>query len=641
MVQGMGIHPAPLKNDSHLPSSCKRSLFILSYICMHSPEKQTLYNKRSGIDIQDDLETVLAAPEVHLSDAEHQHLQEFALGLLNGSVEGIECTASGTLEAVFHRSIAGSQESFYTGYFVSPEGRQDSQLLGESNLPETLTDLPYMRDAIGDKTRKEMAARSRDWYKQQIADALLRDPAHDRAFHDENEMTVSYDPDVLLDKFDDLQKYRSFYREVKRKLKETDRYTGHMGEAEEIIVDRYFRRVNGLVAELYPSVFALAEQLQRSKENDTTAVWRAKLAECAPVVAHLYDSHISDELQYVTERTAFNRFAERLDTFRNGAEYQEGGFSPVSQEIVDYAAKDHIAPENLQPELPVSTIEQLDKAECDATQLAQLCEAVLREWNLLSQESATWEEVDARSNPALDGLYQVIVTPKQKSLAVDSVKKVVYVPQSFRRTFTQASPAGALLVCAHELAHVQQAEFDETLGRQIPLARIKGRQSITLREAGGKYQERQILERYLGRSYSPNAHYLKALQAKLAGGNVVEVARAFYNSHAAQNNPAHDPKKAQSARELAADRVLRLYRFGGHNSQPLNYIEQELIVDRLSEMNERERAAFLLAAGSFNVSDAAMLRKIGMLEIPSSATVDPADDVMQLFMRDFYDAWIS
>ncbi|HEU5121880.1 MAG TPA: hypothetical protein VFT59_03460 [Candidatus Saccharimonadales bacterium] len=602
---------------------------------MHSPDYPTLYNKRSGIDIQEDLEAILDEPEIHLSDTERERLEQFAQGLMIGATEGVECDASGSLEDVFSRSITGSQETFYPGYFYSAEGAKDAHALGESDSRKSLVNIELMNHTLGEKQRKEIAARSRDWYKQQIAEALLEAPSHDRDFPEEVELTVSYNPDKLLNKFDDLQRYREFYRDVKHKLKENERYSGRMGEAKDSIVDRYLRRVNGLVADLYPSIFALAEQLQLGEETDQVAEWKERLAECAPVVAHLYDSR-EDSLNDTKDHETFDRFARRLDHFRNGAELQSSGFTAVSQEIAGYAEKASQSSERslqLQPILPDSLIDTLDKTECNAKQLARLTSDVLREWGLLSQETATWEEVDNRTGTAADDLYQVIITPKQKSLAVDTMKKIVLVPASFKRTFTQASPAGALLVCAHELAHVQQGVFDEALAKRMPLAKIKGRQAAILREAGGKYQERQILERYLGRSYSPNAHYLRAFQEKLAGGNIVQVARAFYESYSAQNNIARDSKKDQAARELAADRVLRLYRFGGHNSQPLNYIEQELIVERLSSMSEEERGAFLLAAGSFNIHDAAMLRKIGMLELPKRAVVDPAEDVMNVFLR--------
>jgi hypothetical protein len=175
-----------------------------------------------------------------------------------------------------------------------------------------------------------------------------------------------------------------------------------------------------------------------------------------------------------------------------------------------------------------------------------------------------------------------------------------------------------------------QAIIDRQIGDTIPLARIKGRHALALREGAGANQERVIQSEYFGREGSASTHYLRALQAKLDGEDVVGVARAFLDSYR-EDFPNVPIDKAAS---VSADRALRLYRNGGYNSQPLDYIEQGLIAAELDKLDPEVARRFILGAGSFNVKDLATLAKIGLFKLPD-VEFSPAHDVMRVFQREF------
>jgi hypothetical protein len=199
------------------------------------------------------------------------------------------------------------------------------------------------------------------------------------------------------------------------------------------------------------------------------------------------------------------------------------------------------------------------------------------------------------------------------------------------RPLVGANPTGALPLVAHELGHVLQGFADYELGEQIPLAKIKGRRYRILREAGGVYQERVINRDYLGNDRQANLHYLQAYIAKREGKNRLEVARVFYESTTAGRTLTS--QEIEAARTFAVSRTARLYRYGGHNSQVLDYVEQSIVCDILMQRLMPEQVdAFLLGSTSFSLEDSALLHCYGLLVLPMKAPFSPAHDVMRIFL---------
>jgi hypothetical protein len=274
----------------------------------------------------------------------------------------------------------------------------------------------------------------------------------------------------------------------------------------------------------------------------------------------------------------------------------------------------------------------MDDTYWNAEQIKEFVETILEELNLLSSEQATWDEVEERDGPAADGKWQYVINPKKSEFDSNGAKHVLSGPADFERTLTQLTKAGALPVAAHEIEHILQEEYNQQVSYQIPLALARGRRTITIQEAGAIDQERKVQQSF-GRERPVNAHYLKAREVKLAGGNKMEVIRAYYNSHIAGKDL--DEKRLAASRKIAVGAALRLYRDAGYNSQPLDYLEQELITRSLKQLPEGQAEAIMTAATAFSLRDTAQLHKFGLLELPQSLPLQPAEVVIRVFKEKY------
>ncbi len=86
----------------------------------------------------------------------------------------------------------------------------------------------------------------------------------------------------------------------------------------------------------------------------------------------------------------------------------------------------------------------------------------------------------------------------------------------------------------------------------------------------------------------------------------------------------------------AGKNILRLSRSGGHSSQPLDYIEQELILRGLEGLPEGQVMAIAMAGGSFSLGDSAALHRVGLLDLPKSVPQRPAQDVLRIYRDQFH-----
>lgn len=586
-----------------------------------------LFSARNGAHVQACIETILNSSEVERTEAEKTELTQFAEGLFEGSYQDLEAGVSQNLEAIHTTETKTHRQSYYLDYFLTEKGKADLALLGlpqdasEEVIVQTLTDVSYISGRLETKTRKQISHRSVSWHKHTLAEHLLDDPTEEAGFEAYRKVEVNYNPDKLLGKIDELRRYRRFYGRLKRQLRGGDQTDGSV-DAKQALLAVYTGRVNHLLTEMYPVALSLAQQLQRSTPSDQIDLWINRLSSVAPFIAEVYDAVDATE----REQT----LARRFDFIRNGVA-DSGGLTPLSDEIRTFLGKEQ-STQTLEGLIPPDVLAEMDATTWDAEQLKGFLEAVLEDWGKLSAEQVSWDVVDKREGFAPDGLYQVIISPKKNNLEVLSAKRVMVVPDKFKRTLTSAYPAGALPVSAHELAHVLQSFADRELGKAIPLAKIKGRRFATLREAGGLYQEQVMQAVYFGRTRPTNPHYARALEAKLSGANNMQVVRAFYDSYV-DTLDSPDEEALQVARQLAVDRAMRLYREAGYNTQPLDYIEQGLIANELLDLPHDQINSLIIGGSSFNLHDSALLHRVGLLEIPTTLEHDPVHDVMKVFFE--------
>ena len=601
------------------------------------------YTERNGVNALDDVESLLRDPEIYLDEAEKAEAYAFAASLCKGYVSDelrvvplSEEEPVRDLKAIKSTSTTDSRQTFYVDYFQTEAARDDARTLslnleGDEPIRDQLFTLSVDQDTTDAKTRKQIAARSLRWYKQELADRLLQDPSQDAMQPDCERVTVEFNPEKFFKKFNELQAYRVFYRQVGRELRteaetlEAAQASTALAEAKSALLNMHFARVNALVADMYPHMHDLALQISNVAPSDTFDSWRMQLIEAAPIAAAALERDEAERAQYVSDHL------RRLDLLRNGAAAWDDShdYIPISHEVA--ALADELAGQQTAEEptaqFDPEMIEYMRSTRWDADQMKVFCEKVLSSWGFLSEHQADWDVVGKRSGFAEDNKWQVVVSPKVSSLSVNGDKKTVTVPEDYDRTLIQVSKAGALPGVAHELSHVWQNEFSTRLAAQIPLAGIKGKRFVTGYEMGGIEQEREI-HTMVGQIRPTNLTYLRALQAKLSGANQTEAARAFAE--------AKGGEMTADLAEVAGKDVLRIYRAGGHDSQALDYIEQELLLRSMSSLSHSEIRAIAIAGGSLSLRDAATLHKYGLVELPREIHVQPAQDVMEIFMRDYY-----
>lgn len=598
------------------------------------------YTERNGVNASDDVESLLRDPEVYLDETEKAAAFAFAQGLYTGSINDelrvqplAEDAPVRDLQAIDSTSTTGSRQSFYVDYFKTEAARDDIETLGldtggDESIRDQLYKLSIDPSVTTPSARKQIAARSLSWYKRELADRLLLDKDLDATQPDSERVSVEFNPEKFFKKFNELQAYRVFYRQVSKTLRvevealEADGASTGLHEAKVALLNLHFARVNALVADMYPHMHNLALQINSLPPSEKFDGWRRQLIETAPIAAAAMERDEAERAAYVSDHL------RRLDLLRNGAAAWDDthDYLPISHEVAllaDELAEEQQSAADAPAQLDPEMIEYMRSTRWNAHQMKQFCEKVLRSWELLSEHQADWEAVGDRSGFAEDGKWQVITSPKVSSMSVNGKKKTVTIPEDYDRTLIQISKAGALPGAAHELSHVWQHEYSFQLAEHIPLARIKGKRYVTGYEMGGIEQEREV-HAMVGQVRPTNITYLRALQAKLQGANQTEAARAFAEA------------KGGEVTELAGSGVLRLYRGGGHDTQALDYIEQELLLRSLSSLSLGEVRAVAIAGGSFSLRDAATLHRFGLLELPREIHVQPAQDVIEIFLRDYY-----
>lgn len=594
------------------------------------------YTERNGVGASEDVDSLFRDPEVYLDEQEKAAVYAFADGLFKGQLAydfrvqpHSEDETVRNLHEIDNTSSGASHQSFYTDYFKTEAAQTDVAALGldlESSVSirEQLYWLAVDPRSTTQKERKEIAARSLNWYKQELANRLLQPKENDAAQPDCEVVDVEFDPTKFFRKFNELQAYRAFYRQVTRSLKDVE--PSAQTDAQLTVLNIYYAKVNALVAELYPHMHDISQQIAYMPMSEKFNSWRHELLGAAPIVADVQNRVIAER------ETQISNHLRRLDLLRNGAAQWEGdaNYSPISHEVAQLATE--LSESDTEqvggtPQLGPVTIEYMHNTRWDAAQMKQFCEAVLDRWELLSEHQADWNEVSERSGYAADDKWQVIISPKVSSLSVNGKKKTVTVPEDFDRTLIQVSKAGALPGAAHELSHIWQHEYSFELAATIPLAKIKGKRYITSFEMGGIQQEREI-HTMVGQIRPTNVTYLRALQAKLNGANQTEAARVYAEATGDEITP--------DTAKIAGANTLRLYRSGGYSSQALDYIEQELLLRSMSDLTPGQIRAIAIAGGSFSIRDTAALHRFGLVELPTSIRVQPAEDVMEVFLRDFY-----
>lgn len=570
-----------------------------------------LFWPRAHEDTRTLAEVLRTAPEYPLSDSEKERVIAFENQLFQGNIEGFEATRSlADYTPLVDASFSVSSEYLETQEgaematsILQQEGRSD---VASSNLSEELSvmsfaDLQSHKEAI-----KKMQGRS-----QQHTEALYIEMAKgvipEREFHSLN---FALKPQETIDNFVLLVEYKKYLREVRKELEidmQADTAT-HEAAGKYMITDIYRDKVNAMLAELYPSLLVIQEQ---ANAKDDEAI-QEQISDI-PSLARMVEATV-DEGNKV-------KFMRLLDYVRNGATYDsEGKLTPLDESLFDMLNEVNERPQQLsQPVFSEEEINQLRQREMDASEMQDLMETYLQQIGLSAYG------------------WQVEIREDRRAFSVSGVEKKVKIPASFKRGVIKGgSGSGVAALVEHEIGgkypgHVMQSVNAEENQAGLRLGRepsFRGKKYVANREAGGVLAEMGALEALFGEKRLMKGGYAAAMKVLIEDGSRVDAIRAFAES------VASDPSNTTDASyKLAANRVSRLFRYGGRNSQPLDYVEAAGFVQVAKDL-DKTTLNTMLAEAVFAPKDMMRLHAFDML--PSSSEhlfqpdIDPTETVVSL-----------
>lgn len=575
---------------------------------------QHLYPERAGGDIPSLIEVFKKPPEFVLSEAERAKVLGVEKTLTqshNLNLDLVKVNDDPKIEGIENIYDARiNSNTFYLDYFLTEEGKKRAVVLGVSKeaadqattidqVRENLLVLDYSKlDGIvlGDCERE-----SSEFIQKRMVDAFEKNGFSSvDAIPNPTRLLVATNPDKLADKVEGLKRLKTYLKAYDATLTGDDKVT----KGTRVMVAIHRRRVNEMIANLYPEAFAFQKQAQASNTDKNKAL------------STRIEKAMSG-IRAISGRRSLKNFS-RIDMFLNGAgELQKGNYNQVSGEILTLADEVTKRQEPKPTNYRYKGFEEKWKdAEFSAEEFRAMGEKVLDAWGILSSMPHT-EYDPERQGRAPDGKWQAVLNPKSTSLSVESKQNAMKFQPNKPRKMASVSPAGAVPGLIHETHHVWQHGEKERLGLTIT-ERVGMDRSALIAEGGGIYVEGKAQRELFGQVSSPNTDYLRAAQARIKGGGYADCVKAFYESQMAKN-PNSDKRKVA---ELAADRTLRLFRSGGQTAEAskyfthsgggtLEYLEQELLAKELRG-TPLEPIFYLTGV---NLEMLAELHKIGLFDI--------------------------
>ncbi|MNP92434.1 hypothetical protein D3C85_49420 [compost metagenome] len=543
-----------------------------------------LYLERSGEGARDLVETLLESPELPLNDEQMAEAYSF-----EASLAGHQLDEGVTIESM----ISSQKEESVTAplFFAAPflDGSIDMSQFDSPEFSKAEDVYKWVATVVRDKSVDPgrlalIAKQSNVLYKKRAEEALIAG----EVLTDEqlDVMSLVLRPeDIVLHGIQansarqSLLEMRSVYKEGGERL----------DGAKRAIADVYLARVNEVIAKDIPVINYFMDQSRMIGDEAGKRV-----AESA-IPTNLRRSLVDPK--------AREQLLKRLDYVRNGMGTAESGDdSAVSADLF----QDEVLPENKSREaiFNAEEIAVLKSTQMTPGEIRQAYANIIHKTGLLSSEDpSTW--TPTRKTRAKDGLFQVVENIDKATLSVDGDAGVYKVGTESRSIYDVLVVGGF-----HELTHIDQAQADQVLGDTLRIAKIKGKRVSMLREVGANINQRKAELMFFGKSKPVALTYAKALQTLEKGGDLFAATRSFYDE-ARRIAPSDSPR---SIARVAADRVTRLVRQGGHSSQSMVYAEEAILNKELegASLSAKERA---VAITGLDLVDQVRLHKYGLLPI--------------------------
>jgi hypothetical protein len=553
------------------------------------------HNREAVIQFENDLyDLQLAAVDFPTAEAYRQKRE----------AEGI---AIEPLETIWRKKV----NSFSLGidYFLTPEGREAWRAATGDELsvatPETCAQVVSSQDIhmFSSTVLDKLEADSIGYIEKDLTKKFIENDFQGDTLPSPNIISVYKNPEVLVEKASGYRALKEYIINVKADVLASASPQDPEIDGKLLIIDLYLKRINSLLADEYIDAYKVLKQYQLSDATIHTDIV-ADLENILPAFKNTDDSLRNAQV------------LQRLDRYKNGVSQDaDGHYTWKSPEADTLAAQathanstevERSLYNDIDPELLATT-------EIDGETQGEWIKSVLSDYGLLSEHEDWTSE---RTGPAADGLWQVIVNDRFKSLAVNTKQRVVKIP------LKQTPINKAVPVSNHEISHVLQYENRHAISELAILQDIGFDNALEQTEAGGLWQEEIAREALTGKTSDriPGIGYFKALEIKERGGTYGEIVQAYFESLR-----EHSDINQESAAAQAVNRARRIFRAGGFeyaqdtplltNTQPLNYLEQKLIYEGLDE----EKRRFLLVGG-VTVRNLVRLSQAGLVDTQKIST---------------------
>jgi len=560
-----------------------------------------IYLERSGKSALGLTEILIAQPEFPLDEAQKEEAYEFEKLIIASHELEPNTTVDGIIRA--HKGETTTAPYFFSEAFLNNK-------VDVSDLTEPIPSFSSSQDVytwlatvassseINEKTLTKMAKDSANYYKQTVADLLLSGGLPEPSTMDH--MSIVLNPSEMIKKSQLMVQARQYLHALHGQYKEGgDKLDG----AKRALADIYLAKVNGMVV---GDMITLEYLVNQSKLIGDIETEQAASNIVPAVVDQAFNS---DRLKTV----------KQLDYLRNGRGRDESGLSSVvDSAVVEDANSEKLETQFEKPLFSSEDCEKLKAFKLSPNQMVGLYSSILQKAGLLSSEdSSTWDP--KRSHRAADGLFQVVINPVANNFSI-SGRSGVYKVSSEARSLFDVIVIGGF----HELEHVNQVQVDLELGKKLNIADLKGKRTTMFRESGANAKQREAETLLFGERKPIALAYAKALQTLEDGGNAFDATLAFYN----EKRIAMPNLGALVVAKEASDRVLRLTRHGGINSESMSYAEEKILDKELrnAPADIKERASVV---SSLDLVDQVRLHKYDLLPMPEKPSVDWTDIIIK------------
>ena len=550
-----------------------------------------IYLERSGTEADELIEILQGAPECPLDDDQKKAVYSYEANLADTEIAG------DSIEKIIKKAVGEDIQAplFFSNAFL--EGKIDLQ---GYNAPEFQSALDVYRwftqeiqsGSILPDDARELAKQSLHIYKQTAANVLINGEPISPEVTDS--MSLVLEPEKVLAYAAQVQATRDHLHE---EMKEYPKQARGVEGGTRAVLEVYLARINEILAQYIPRVdYVIAQGILVQDA--------ALLNEAVEVLPQ----NIRDAI--LNHRT-HDQFLKRLDYLRNGiAVDTSGNASAIDERTLEGAADSGEVVENP----PVySELERkiLQETTVEPARMQETIANILRKVGLLSSEPAsTWSPT--RTHRAHDNRFQVVINPGQATFAVDGTSGAYKVASEPRSVYDLL-----MVGTHHELTHINQTQADAALSKTLRIAGAKGKRVSMIREAGANIHQREAEQRYFGTKRPYASSYAHALQALEQGGNMSQAIQAYFHE-----KRRIDPRQNERSAALeASDRVVRLVRQGGFNSQPMVYAEEALLAEETKNLGSTEKTRATLFT-SLDLVDQVKLHRYDLLPALPDESID-------------------